>query len=163
MLRNQLRPLGQSKVGIRPYGLHNGNGRVDVCNRHHLWKSQDPFYRSLLQCLSKVWPYLPGMMWKAHWTSRSNMSQNKQQYIVNKERSSYLILWYQGKVRSGFYGIRETLHPVVLRYGTICFLLYKRDLVTLSRCSMIWFLWYRRDPVTLSCGIKVQLGLVSMV
>ena len=40
------------------------------------------------------------------------MSQNKQQYIVNKERSSYLILWYQGKVRSGFYGIRETLHPV---------------------------------------------------
>ena len=55
-----------------------------------------------------------------------------------QERSSYFILWYQGTARSGFYGIREIqlLYRVVPRYSMIWFLLYKRDLVTVS-CGII--------------------------
>ena len=47
------------------------------------------------------------------------------------------MVWYQGTARSGFYGIRETQ----LRY------------LVVSRYSMIWFLLYKRDLVTVSCGI----------
>ena len=54
------------------------------------------------------------------------------------KRSTYLKLWYQHRAQSDFNGIRVTqlLYPVVSRYSMIWFLLYKRDLVTLS-CGII--------------------------
>ena len=36
----------QSKVGMPAYELQTENGRVYVCNHHHLRKSHEPFYSS---------------------------------------------------------------------------------------------------------------------